>query len=72
VRVRFLGVPATDPDAACALLVAAGIRKLVADECHPAEFTMGQRRGSMGRVTVTEATVILKDNLKEVGQVVKW
>jgi hypothetical protein len=65
VRVRFLGVPATDPDAACALLVAAGIR-MVADECHPVEFTMGRRRGSMGRVTVTEATVILNDNLKEV------
>jgi hypothetical protein len=45
-----------DPDAACALLVAAGIC-LVVDEHHPVRFTMGQRRGSMGRVTVTEATV---------------
>jgi hypothetical protein len=65
VRVRFSSIPVTDLDAACALLVAAGIC-MVVDECHPVKFTMGQRRGSMGRVTVTEATVILNNNLKEV------
>ncbi len=65
MRVRFRGIPATDPDAACALLVAAGIC-MVVDERHPVRFTMGQRRGSMGRVTVTEATVLLNNTLKEV------
>ena len=65
VQVRFRGIPATDPDAACALLVAAGIC-MVVDERHPVRFTMGQRRGSMGRVTVTEATVLLNNTLNEV------
>jgi hypothetical protein len=65
VRVRFRGIPAKDPDAACALLVAAGIC-IVVDERHPVRFTMGQRRGSMGRVTVTEAPVLLNNTLKEV------
>ena len=65
VRVRFRGIPATDPDTACALLVSAGIC-MVIDERHPVRFTMGQRRGSMGRVTVTEATVLLNNTLKEV------
>ena len=65
VRVRFRGIPATNPDAACALLVEAGIC-MVVDERHPVRFTMGQRRGSTCRVTVTEAKVLLNNTLKEV------
>jgi hypothetical protein len=65
VQVRFRGIPLTDPDAACALLVEAGIC-MVVDERHPVRFTMGQRRGSMCRVTVREATVLLNNTLKEV------
>jgi hypothetical protein len=65
VRVRFRGIPRTDPNAACALLVGAGIC-IVFDERHPVRFTMGQRRGSMCRVTVTEAMVLLNNTLKEV------
>jgi hypothetical protein len=39
---------------------------MVTDEHHPVKFTIGQRRGSMGRVTVTEVTVLLNNTLKEV------
>jgi hypothetical protein len=38
----------------------------VFDERHPVRFTMGQSRGSMCRVTVTEAMVLLNNTLKEV------
>jgi hypothetical protein len=65
VRVRFRGLPATNSESACALLVEAGVCR-VEDECHPVRFMMGQRRGSTCRITITEVTVLLNDNLKEV------
>jgi hypothetical protein len=65
VRVRFRGLPATNSESACALLVEAGVCR-VEDEGHPVRFMMGQRRGSTCRVTITEVTVLLNDNLKEV------
>jgi len=58
VRVRFRGLPATNSESACALLVEAGVCR-VEDECHPVRFMMGQRRGSTCRITITEVTVLL-------------
>jgi hypothetical protein len=54
-----------NPDSACALLVEAGTC-MVVDERHPVRFTMGQRRGSTCRATVTEATALLNNTLREV------
>jgi len=65
MRVRFRGIPATNLDSACSLLEQAGI-SIAKDECQTAGFEVGQRRGSTGRITVLEATVLLDDSLKEV------
>lgn len=65
MRVKFRGIPATNPASACALLEEAGVC-IIIGECHQVSFTMGQRRGSTCRVTITEATVLINDNLRRV------
>ena len=54
-EVQSRAVGSTSSGVACHILVEAGVR-IVAEESHPVQFEMGQRRCSTNVVTVTEVT----------------